>query len=300
MNLSSELCSWIAMMHHGAQTRFILGGGLSEIISLTFSIRQGDPLAMLLYIIYIEPLIVYLEKRLTGSILPGLKTVDAFCDDLNVMTKSDSDLVLVNSAIEKFESISGAILSRNKKCEVLGFGRWKARKTWPLEYLRTVKETKVFGIIVSNSYRHMLKRNWDTRYEKLEQTLFSWGGRLLNSIYQRIEVVKIFALSRINYVASILPLPKSTADRIEKVIGKFIWTASGKILRVKIDELKLPFGGGGCKLTCVSRMSKSLLLTQVLRLLKSNDKKSINYLTYWVGELLDEFLPGCQHLQVSV
>ena len=52
-----------------------------------------------------------------------------------------------------------------------------------------------------------------------------------------------------------------------------------------------PYGEGGCKLTCISRMSKSLLLTQVLRLLKSHDKKSIGYLTYWVGELIEDFLP---------
>ena len=58
MKFSSLFCDWIAMMHNGAQTRFILGSGLSEAIMLTFSIRQGDPLAMLLYILYAEPLLV--------------------------------------------------------------------------------------------------------------------------------------------------------------------------------------------------------------------------------------------------
>ena len=41
-------------------------------------------------------------------------------------------------------------------------------------------------------------------------------------------------------------------------------------------------------------MSKSLLLSQLLRLLKSNDEKTIGYLSYWVGELLGDFLPGIE------
>ena len=75
-------------------------------------------------------------------------------------------------------------------------------------------------------------------------------------------------------------------------MGKFIWSCSGKILRVPIEVLKLPFEKGGCKLPCITRMSKSLILTQLLRLLKSNDLKSVDHLGYWVGEILADFLPG--------
>ena len=165
---------------------------------------------------------------------------------------------------------------------------------WPLEFLRPVKETKVFGIIIANCYRHMLKRNWDTRFEKLEKILFSWNGRHLDSIYQRVEIVNTFAMSRIFYLASILPIPQGMVKRIEKSVGKFIWTASGKILRVQLDEMKLSAVKGGCRLVCVKRKAKSLLVTQLLRLLKSNDEKSIAYLGYWVGELLGDLLPGIE------
>ena len=41
-------------------------------------------------------------------------------------------------------------------------------------------------------------------------------------------------------------------------------------------------------------MSKSLLLSQVLRLLKSENQKSIRYLGYWMGELLGDLLPGIE------
>ena len=90
---------------------------------MSFSIHQGDPLSMLLYIVYIEPLLIYIQQRIAGlvfaNIPPGL---EAYCDDVNVMTKHDADLIVVNDAVVKFEALSGAVLSRDRKCKVIGFG----------------------------------------------------------------------------------------------------------------------------------------------------------------------------------
>ena len=51
---------------------------------------------------------------------------------------------MLDSAVRKFEKVSGAILSRDKKCKILGFGTWKDRVDWPLDYLKTVQELKIF------------------------------------------------------------------------------------------------------------------------------------------------------------
>ena len=222
MNFSDIFCSWIAMLHAGAKTKFILKGGLSKAIMLSFSIRQGDPLAMLLYIIYIEPLLILIEKKTSGLILPNLKNVEAFCDYLNVITTKETDLLVVDEAVQKFEKVSGAILSRNRKCQIVGFGKWKDREVWPLQYIKAVKKIKVFRVIFMNSYRDMLSKNWSVRFQKFEAAIISWNGRILESIYQRIEIMKTFAMSRLYYLASILPLPQGISKKIDQVIGKFI------------------------------------------------------------------------------
>ena len=64
MKFGFIFCNWIRMLHHGAQTRFILKE-LSDIIDVSFSIRQGDSIAMLLFIIYIEPFLLFLQRTLT-------------------------------------------------------------------------------------------------------------------------------------------------------------------------------------------------------------------------------------------
>ena len=185
MGFGNTFCSWMKMLHLDASTRFVLVK-LSREISVSFSIRQGDPLAMLLFIIYIEPLLIYIERRAKG--LPLLRPlaspsgnevvqcVEAYCDDLNVITDNDSDLLLVDCAGRKFEALSGTILYRNQKCKILGFGSWRQRKNWPLHYVQCVQEIKIFGVFLLNSYVQTLNRNWDYRYRKFEQSIFSWSS----------------------------------------------------------------------------------------------------------------------------
>ena len=105
-------------------------------------------------------------------------------------------------------------------------------------------------------------------------------------------MVKVFALSRIYYLAAVLPLSKGFISKIERAIGKFIWSSSGKILRVSLSDLKLSPTRGGLGLTCMSSMGKSLMLTQLLRLLKSDHLKTVGHIGYWIGQILLDLLPG--------
>ena len=49
---------------------------------------------------------------------------------------------------------------------------------------------------------------------------------------------------------------------------------------------------GGLGLVCVQSMCNSLLASQFLRLLKSSDKKTLDHVSYWIGDSLCDLLPG--------
>ena len=135
----------------------------------------------------------------------------------------------MSGVVKKFELVSGAILSRDKKCKVIGFGKWADKEDWPLAWVKPVKSVKIFGIFISDSYEEMLKVNWEYRFKKFSDAIFSWAPRILDTLQQRIEVIRIFALSRVYYVAAILPLKPSLVKKFESLMGKFIWNNSGKI-----------------------------------------------------------------------
>ena len=65
---------------------------------------------------------------------------------------------------------------------------------WPLAYLKTVKEIKIFGIFVMDSYRSMIVRNWEFRFGKFQDVVMSWSPRILDTLAQRVNVLKVLLL----------------------------------------------------------------------------------------------------------
>ena len=253
-------------------------------------------MAMILYILYVEPLLLYLEMNLIGLKIAGISQIlEAYCDDVNVLTDNLEDLVTVDTAVSEFESFSGAILSRSKKCKILGFGSWREKSVWPLDYVQTEHELKIFGIFIKDSYPSLLKRNWDYRFVKFSSCIKSWSSRFLPSLASKVEIIKSFGLSRIYYVAAILPVNATTVKKFESLIGNFIWKSSGWLLRIALDEIKNKLDDGGLNLVCVQTMCNSLLLSQLLRLLKSSYTKALLHVDSWIGDSLVDLLPAFGH-----
>ena len=248
---------------------------------------------MLLYIIYIEPLLWTLEKRINGLRVNNIvQKIEAYCDDVNITTEKLEDFEIVSNVVKRFEKVSGAILSRNNKCKVMGFGNWASKLDWPLDWIKSVKIERIFGIFICDDYDEMLKMNWDFRLKKFNAAIFSWSPRVLDTLQQRVEVIRMFGLSRVYYVASILPVTPNVVKKFESLMGKFIWSKSGRILRIALDEIKNKKLDGGLQLPCLASMADSLLFSQCVRLINSGDKKSLQHLSFWLGNLLGDLIPG--------
>ena len=93
-------------------------------------------------------------------------------------------------------------------------------------------------------------------------------------------------------MGSILPVTKTMVKKFESCIGKFIWSSSGWMLRIPLEEIKNVPLKGGLGLVCLSSMCNSLLLSQFLRLLKCECQKTLNHIRYWIGDFLSDILPG--------
>ena len=115
MGFGEKFIRIIIDSHTDITTRFILNG-LTEAIKLTFSFRQGDPISMILYLIYIEPLLVMLGKNLQGLQFPNFREIDDdYCDDIEILIEKDEDLFLADEIFRKFESFAGAMVNRSRK-----------------------------------------------------------------------------------------------------------------------------------------------------------------------------------------
>ena len=174
---------------------------------------------------------------------------------------------------------------------MIGFGKWSNKTIWPLAWLKPVKSLKIFGIFIADSYNEIQKLNWEHRFKKFSDVIYSWSPRILDTLQQRVEVIRMFALSRVYYVAAILPIRPSVVKKFEALMGNFLWRFSGKILRIAIDEIKNVKLCGGLNLPCLSSMADSLLASQCIRMLRSGDVKSLGHIDFWIGDLLVAVAP---------
>ena len=65
-----------------------------------------------IYLIYVEPLLVYLGLMLQGLKISSFTEIDNdFCDDIEIVIENEEDLITANEIFRKFESFSGACLA---------------------------------------------------------------------------------------------------------------------------------------------------------------------------------------------
>jgi hypothetical protein len=156
MGFGDGLRRWVAILHQDVSATFMLHS-LSPELAILFSVRQGDPLAMILYIIQMEPFLVRLEASLKGLHVGVIRELSfAYVDDINVLSRHPSDLLLLDDITRQFEASSGAILNRNRKTVILGFGTWTDRHDWPLPWIQSVTQAKVFGVTFAPSLQATL------------------------------------------------------------------------------------------------------------------------------------------------
>ena len=292
MSYPLAFLTWLKMLHLAATTKLILQSGLSREIEVSFSLRQGDCISGDLYCITQEPLLRMLRRKLEGLIVFNFREVDtSYLDDIEILSEDEQDLVRFNRIMQRFESQSGAMLSRSKKSRVMGLGLWQERTVWPEEvwWLQSVKEMRVLGITLCSQYINTLQHTWEQVFRGFQKTLFAWGSKALVTLQQRVTVLQTFAMSKLWYTAQVLPLPASVLKKFESASSSFIFR--GRPERLKLAELQNPAEKGGLGLMCVATKAECLLLRQSLRILQRPASNCYLHLGHWLGFALQDTFP---------
>ena len=308
MGFGDKFVDWVIMLHEGANTRFILNK-LTKPVDILISVRQGDPIAMVLFIIYVEPLLLMIRKstsgmkvmgkswRLgdkmgdlfvgTGDQMPHLHATqldEDYVDDINCVLEDPKDMIVLDEVFRKFEDFSGAILNRTEKTKCLGLGSDVGRKTWPLKWVKVVDNMKIFGIRLYPTYKETLENNWKEVHREVTKCVSSWNTRVLNSVFQRVDVLNIFVLPKLWYLAEALPLPARWAAEFDKLVYAFV--KMGRMEMMALQEMNNPVTKGGLGLVCVRSKADSLFMKQTLRMLSKPGTLQYKYIQFFAGKSL--------------
>ena len=303
MGFGDRFLQWVVMLHQNAETSFILNF-LTKPVKILISLRQGDPLAMILFLLYVEPLLLMIRRETKGLSVLGLNCLhdhrerhelftgagrvcvvqrdERYVDDINIAVQDPQDMVRIDAIFVMFESMSGAILNRTEKTKVMGLGHFEGRIHWPLKWIKVVKSMKIFGVTHFPSYAKTLEFNWQEAVKKFTLCLGAWSMRVLNSVFQRVTVVNTFAYSKLWFLCEALPLPAAWAAQIESHVYTFL--KQGKLELPALQTLYSPVNQGGLGLVCVAAKADALYLKQTLRMLLQPGTTHFNFIKYFAGK----------------
>jgi Reverse transcriptase (RNA-dependent DNA polymerase) len=280
MGFGRRFRGWIRTLHRRASARFMLHS-LTPALLILFTIRQGDPLAMLLFLLQIEPLLRRLHHSLAGLHIGQTKVSGlSYVDDVAAVGTNTDDLPTLDEAVKDFESVSGAILNRNRKSVIVGLGGWADRTEWPLPWLHVAPQVKIYGFVFAPSVAQTLQLSWDRVLNGLEATLRLWRSRALPTLLSRRLALETFALSKLLYFALLLPLSPALLCRINEAVRNFLW--AGRQEKLAMDEIHSPLSHGGLAVSCVASRATALRAKQACHMFTAGGQPR-HLLAYWLG-----------------
>ncbi|GMF10854.1 unnamed protein product [Phytophthora lilii] len=152
--LPEKFCNIVQSLHTNTTVRFFANGDASRAMPMTSGIRQGCPLAPILFIIAIDLLYDEIE---TESQLPGIFLVSehltrqvnaaGYADDTAIYLRDDRSQKAAIEAVERFSGVSGLRLNVSKSAAIRLAGEQHSQRTT----LATVEPV----VIVTSATRYL-------------------------------------------------------------------------------------------------------------------------------------------------
>ena len=282
---SENFIRWISIIYNDISSAVIVNKHVSTPFPFKRSVRQGCPLSPLLYVLCLEPMLKAIreDKNIKGLHIAGYKEqckLSAFADDCKFLLKNVTSVERVLAHFDAFGTYSGSKLNKTKT-EVMYLGRGRLLQHFPLD-LKLVKSMKIFGILLGDVSMDDI---WHPLYIKVEKVLNLFKSRQL-SMYGKGKLINTMALSKLCYVATVVPLSTHYATLLTRLAFHFVL---GKIESVKRDTLYLPCKEGGINLVNVFMKAQSLMLTQVVKVLEHRKSPWVAFRHKYLGLTLRHF-----------
>ena len=223
--------------------------------SLERGVRQGsDPLSPYLFIIALEILALRIrnDNKIQGFRI-GQETIklSLFADDLTCFLRDKSSCTSLFDVLESFGECSGLKVN-HEKTEILALGNNT------LEDVDLVKHNicgaiKILGVYFGYDIKQRDSLNFKKTLKEIKKSINMWKWRGL-SLLGRIQIIKTFAIPKLMYRASVIPISQDLIEEANSLFYGFIWNGKDKVKR---QALISDFKNGGLKMLDIESLIKA-------------------------------------------
>ena len=292
------------------------GGYLSSFFTINCGVKQGCPIAPLLFVLGAEILAqnIIQDDTIKGINTPGSNLqikIMQFADDTSFFCKSLIDIREILSRLKLFSRFSGLIINKNK-CSILSMGNNNHYDN-VLEGIEVIERVKIVGIVFERGKAaNEIKQNWEGRIEKIKNIIKSWMKRKL-TIIGKIQVVKTFLLSQFIYVLQSISLREDILNEINTLLFRFIWKKDSinkkAWERVKRKVICNTKEKGGLEMVNIHDFQTSFLIDWACRLIQDEFEewkiipftffKPVGGLSIFKSKIKFEEIKGVDNIQSS-
>ena len=223
--------SWVKTIYTDISSTVMNGGHSTGYFSINRGVRQGDPLSPYLFLLAIEILAHTLRN---DDIIEGFRFGEQevrqvlYADDLTIFVKNVDSITRLQYIFEEFEKISGLKINKGKT-NFVWLGKEEDQPRTRL-FGKLVKEVKILGVYFTLDIKIKEEMNYKEILSKIKKLLAWWKQRDL-SLMGKIHLLKTYALSKLNYISSLIVVPNWVLLEVEKITFNFLWNGKDRIKR---------------------------------------------------------------------
>jgi exonuclease III len=227
-----EFVAVIRALHEGTRVRFLANGFRSRWVEVTCGIRQGCPLAPLLFLLVLEALyrridshpdITGIELRSKAGAMP-IK-VGGYADDTASYVKSAKEVYIVMEITRIFAAALGLKLNEETTLVIAlnpGLLLEPVLLPAPLRLQAEDQISRYLGIQVGS--RPDIEYSWKLAYQQLV-TRLALAVQKTTTVDQRSFVVAAVVIPKLLYIGRHQWPTKTIVERLQQCIHNYIWHA---------------------------------------------------------------------------
>jgi len=205
-------------------------------------VPQGDPIAPLLFVIALEPMLQAARHMVTGIHTPfGMLTNTAFADDSTFFVRNNFNLAKLELLLENYCDVSGAVVNWGKSALTpLSSKPPPTESKFPLTLIKSPPPTLGYNFPLDQQNSIT---TWNKLIHKMEATANLLKSRKSLTYAGRVLLCRSLVLSKGWYVATALSPTLEQTQKIERLFWDFVF---GKgVLHPKRAVAILPKKCGG-------------------------------------------------------
>ncbi|KAF1336404.1 Rxlr effector protein, partial [Globisporangium splendens] len=265
----------VRRMHSDTTAQYLVNGELSREWEVKSGIRQGCPLAPLLFIVAAEILALAVQQ---DPYLEGIHVtksgaephlISTFVDDSAVFLKQGKQLPRLMQLLTEFGQQSGLHVQPTKSSYISLNTAVVQEQRCGIPILKHGETVRYLGIQIGTG--NITQANWEDRLQKLRTRLII-ATKVSNSVVGRVLILNSVLLPAILFTAGYIKPPAKVVDQLVNLQKQFLWKSTlgtdGMRHKVSPSLLYLPVKEGGIGLYSIPLAIKRQAMRRTTRWLQ--------------------------------